>query len=97
MKLLFVAEYKICDQIWLELTSQKEKCFAAITHSSMHTLISFGEAITTCKKSPEKLFVLLDMYETMSDLELEVHTYILLCLYLLAMITWVVFKFLLPY
>jgi hypothetical protein len=42
----------------------------------MQTLISFGEAITTCKKSPEKLFVLLDMYETMSDLEPEVHTYI---------------------
>ncbi|KAH8947476.1 hypothetical protein BDL97_11G043000 [Sphagnum fallax] len=72
VKLLFVAEYKICDQIWLELTSQKEKCFSAITHSSMHTLISFGEAITTCKKSPEKLFVLLDMYETMSDLEPQI-------------------------
>jgi exocyst complex protein 7 len=97
VKLLFVAEYKICDQIWLELTSQKEKCFSAITHSSMHTLISFGEAITTCKKSPEKLFVLLDMYETMSDLEPQVHTYILICIYLLAMITWVVFKFLLLY
>ncbi len=97
MKLLFVAEYKICDQIWLELTSEKEKCFAAITHSSMDTLMSFGEAITTCKKSPEKLFVLLDMYETMSDLEPEVCTYVLTCIYLPAMITWVVFKFLLFY
>lgn len=59
--------------------------------------MSFGEAITTCKKSPEKLFVLLDMYETMSDLEPEVCTYVLTCIYLPAMITWVVFKFLLFY
>jgi exocyst complex protein 7 len=87
VKLLFVAEYKICDQIWLEQTSQKEKCFAAITHSSMHTLLNFGEAITTCQKSPEKLFVLLDMYETMSNLEPKVHTYILICIYLPTMIT----------
>jgi exocyst complex protein 7 len=97
VKLLFVAEYKICDQIWLELTSQKEKCFATITYSSMHTLLSFGEAITTCKKSPEKLFVLLDMYETMSDVEPEVRTYILICIYLPSMIAWIVFKFLFLY
>jgi exocyst complex protein 7 len=35
---------------------------------SRHMLLSFGEAITKSKKSPEKLFVLFDMYETLHDL-----------------------------
>jgi len=35
-------------------------------------LLSFGEAIAKSKKTPEKLFVLLDMYETMRDLQPEV-------------------------
>jgi hypothetical protein len=35
-------------------------------------LLSFGEAIARSKKTPEKLFVLLDMYEIMRDLQPEV-------------------------
>jgi len=35
-------------------------------------LLSFGEAIARSKKTPEKLFVLLDMYEVMRDLQPEV-------------------------
>lgn len=43
-------------------------------------LLSFGEAIAKSKKSPEKLFVLLDMYETMRDLTSEVsYTLLLVC------------------
>jgi len=42
--------------------------------SSVIMLLSFGEAIAKSKRSPEKLFVLLDMYETMRELlpEIEV-------------------------
>ncbi|CAK9201350.1 unnamed protein product [Sphagnum troendelagicum] len=35
---------------------------------SRHMLLSSGEAITKSKRSPEKLFVLFDMYETLHDL-----------------------------
>lgn len=72
MKLLFSGECKICDQIWQGLDPYREKCFADVTDSSVHMLLSFGEAIAKSKKSPEKLFVLLDMYETMRDLQPEV-------------------------
>jgi exocyst complex protein 7 len=41
-------------------------------------LLSFGEAIAKSKKSPEKLFVLLDMYETMCNLLPEVTASLLL-------------------
>lgn len=35
-------------------------------------LLSFGDAIARSKRSPEKLFVLLDMYEIMRELHPEV-------------------------
>lgn len=56
----------------LHVDPHGEKCFADVGDSSVHMLLSFGEAIARNKKSPEKLFVLLDMYETMHDLLPEV-------------------------
>lgn len=72
IKLLFTAELQLCDQIWSRLDPYREKAFADVTDSSVHMLLSFGEAIARSKKTPEKLFVLLDMYEIMRDLQSEV-------------------------
>jgi exocyst complex protein 7 len=74
VKLFFDAEHKLCGQIWYHLDSHREKCFANVTDSSLHILLSFGEAIARSKKSPKKLFVWLDMYETMHELITEVLT-----------------------
>ncbi|CAK9270883.1 unnamed protein product [Sphagnum jensenii] len=72
VKLLFAGEQKLCDEIWSQLDPYREKCFADVTDTSVHMLLSFGEAIAKSKKSPEKLFVLLDMYETLHDLQPEI-------------------------
>lgn len=40
--------------------------------NSVETLLSFGDAVAKSKRSPEKLFVLLDMYEIMHELQPEV-------------------------
>jgi exocyst complex protein 7 len=40
--------------------------------NSVVTLLSFGDAVAKSKRSPEKLFVLLDMYEVMRELQSEV-------------------------
>ena len=72
VKLLFPAERQLCDQIWSRLDPHREKAFADVTDSSVHMLLSFGEAVARSKKTPEKLFVLLDMYEIMRDIEPEV-------------------------
>jgi hypothetical protein len=61
VKLLFAAERELCDQIWYHLDPHREKCFANVTDSSLHMLLSFGEAIAKSKKSAEKLFVSLDI------------------------------------
>ncbi|KAL2643338.1 hypothetical protein R1flu_010925 [Riccia fluitans] len=74
VKLLFAGERKLCDQVFYHLDPVREKVFGEVTESSMMMLLSFGDAIARSRKSPEKLFVLLDMYETMRDLlpEIEV-------------------------
>lgn len=73
VKLLFAAERKICDQIFEAVDNNlKDYCFAEVTADSVLMLLSFGEAIAKSKRSPEKLFVLLDMYEIMHELHPEV-------------------------
>lgn len=72
VKLLFAGERQLCDQIFEGIASLKDKCFAEVTASSVAVLLSFGEAIAKSKRSPEKLFVLLDMYEIMRELQPEV-------------------------
>ncbi|CAJ1976605.1 unnamed protein product [Sphenostylis stenocarpa] len=74
VKLLFAGERKVCDQIFEGFDSLSEQCFAEVTTSSVSMLLSFGEAIAKSKRSPEKLFVLLDMYEIMQELHSEIET-----------------------
>lgn len=73
VKLLFAAERKICDQIFEGINNVlKNQCFADVTTNSVLMLLSFGDAIAKSKRSPEKLFVLLDMYEIMRELRQEI-------------------------
>ncbi|KAF5733673.1 exocyst complex component EXO70A1 [Tripterygium wilfordii] len=74
VKLLFAGEWKVCDQMFEGFDSLRDQCFADVTASSVLVLLSFGEAIARSKRSPEKLFVLLDMYEIMRELHPEIIT-----------------------
>ncbi|KAG6690446.1 hypothetical protein I3842_10G016800 [Carya illinoinensis] len=74
VKLLFTGEKKVCDQIFDGMDSLRDQCFADVTANSVSVLLSFGEAIAKSKRSPEKLFVLLDMYEIMRELQPEIGT-----------------------
>ncbi|CAK9152957.1 unnamed protein product [Ilex paraguariensis] len=72
VKLLFAGEKKVSDQIFDGYESLRDQCFAEVTANSVAMLLSFGEAIAKSKRSPEKLFVLLDMYEIMRELRSEI-------------------------
>uniref|UniRef100_A0A0A8YD69 Exocyst subunit Exo70 family protein n=1 Tax=Arundo donax TaxID=35708 RepID=A0A0A8YD69_ARUDO len=71
VKLLFAAERKLCDQIFEGKHALKDHCFAELTAKSLSTLPSFGEAVAKSQALPEKLFMLLDMYEATLDLRSE--------------------------
>ena len=62
----------ICDQIFEDFDSLKDQCFGEVISSSVSMQLSFRDAIAKSKRSPEKLFVLLDMYEIMWELHSEV-------------------------
>jgi exocyst complex component 7 len=72
VKLLFAAERQLCNKIFEGVDSLKDECFAEVTSNSLSVLMSFGEAVAKSKRSPEKLFVLLDMYEIMRELQPDV-------------------------
>jgi exocyst complex protein 7 len=55
-------------QIFYRLDPDRTIVFCEVAAESMATLLSFGDSVAKSKKSPEKLFVLLDMYETLRDL-----------------------------
>ncbi|KAA8534587.1 hypothetical protein F0562_032154 [Nyssa sinensis] len=74
VKLLFAGERKVCDQIFEGIDSLRDQCFAEVTASSVALLLSFGDVMAKSKRSPEKLFVLLDMYEIMRELHSEIET-----------------------
>ncbi|KAK6944108.1 Exocyst complex subunit Exo70, C-terminal [Dillenia turbinata] len=74
VKLLFAGEKKICDQIFEGIDNLRDPVFVEVTFDSVSVLLSFGEAIAKSKRSPEKLFVLLDMYEIMREIQPEIES-----------------------
>ena len=72
VKLLYAGERIVCDQIFEGFDSLRDQCFGEVTTSNVSVLLSFEDAIAKSKRSPEKLFVLLDMYEIMRELHSKV-------------------------
>lgn len=76
VKLLFAGERTVCDKIFQGIHSLREQCFAQVTVNSISILLNCGDAIVKSKKSPEKLFVFLDMYQVLQELKSEVYRYL---------------------
>ncbi|XP_031404069.1 exocyst complex component EXO70A1-like [Punica granatum] len=73
LKIVFVAEKKLCSQvlggimeglIWPE-------CFVKIADKIMAVFFRFGEGVARSKKEPQKLFKLLDMFNSLEKLKPE--------------------------
>ncbi|RRT62219.1 hypothetical protein B296_00040090 [Ensete ventricosum] len=73
VNLLFAEERKICDQIFYGVAFNSDLCFAEVTVNSVSMLLSFGDSVAKSKRSPEKIFPLLDMYEVLHELQPEVY------------------------
>lgn len=62
------SEKRVCEQIFEDLGTNSSVCFVQTSKPSVFQLLSFSEAIAVGPHSPEKLFRILDMYETLSGL-----------------------------
>ncbi|XP_026390615.1 exocyst complex component EXO70A1-like [Papaver somniferum] len=73
VKTVFVSEKKLCNQVFLEIMDGLiwAECFVKITDKFMAVFFRFGEGVARSSKEPQKLFKLLDMFESLEKLEVE--------------------------
>ncbi|KAK7262403.1 hypothetical protein RJT34_29976 [Clitoria ternatea] len=69
VRTLFHGERILCDHVFSEDSAKRiaQSCFAEITKDGAMSLFGFPEIVAKCKKSPEKMFRILDLYEAISD------------------------------
>ncbi|GMY15107.1 exocyst complex component EXO70B1-like [Fagus crenata] len=67
VRLILSGEKSLCDQIFCGADDTKEICFNETVKGCTMQLLNFGHAVAIGKKSPEKLFRILDMYDVMAE------------------------------
>lgn len=72
VKSLFEGERILCDHVFSASVSIRETCFAQISKDGAMTLFGFPELVAKYKKTPEKIFITLDLYEAIADLWPEI-------------------------
>ncbi|XP_044490053.1 exocyst complex component EXO70B1 [Mangifera indica] len=65
---LFPRERKLSDSVFSEYPSISERLFTDLATVMIKRFLNFGEGVVLTKRSTEKLFKILDMYETFRDL-----------------------------
>ncbi|KAG6589389.1 Exocyst complex component EXO70B1, partial [Cucurbita argyrosperma subsp. argyrosperma] len=66
VRLILVGEKRLCDQIFSGANESQEICFNETAKGCVMQLLNFGEAVAIGKRSPEKLFRILDMYDALA-------------------------------
>lgn len=67
VRVLLTGEKRLCDSIFGESDSIREVCFNETVKGCVTQLLIFAEAVAIGKRSSEKLFRILDMYDALSD------------------------------
>lgn len=68
LKILFPTERKLCDRVLFGFSSTADLSFTDVCRESALQLLNFANAIANGSRSPERLFRVIDMFETMCDL-----------------------------
>ena len=68
LKILFPTEQKLCDWVLFGFSSTADLSFTDVYRESALQLLNFADAIGNGSQSPERLFKVIDMFETMCDL-----------------------------
>ncbi|XP_073056205.1 exocyst complex component EXO70A1-like [Primulina eburnea] len=69
VRVLFASEKKLCEQIFEGLEDDTDDtCFTETVKGPVIQLFNFADAISISKRSPEKLFKILDLHDALFDL-----------------------------
>ncbi|KAH7547997.1 hypothetical protein JRO89_XS14G0051100 [Xanthoceras sorbifolium] len=74
VKTLFTGEKVVCDHVFSASTATRESCFSDITKEGAMNLFRFPELIAKGKKSPERIFRMMELYEALSEIWPEVES-----------------------
>ncbi|KAL5716899.1 hypothetical protein ACHQM5_010004 [Ranunculus cassubicifolius] len=67
VKTIFSGERILCDFVFSGNNSIRESCFTEITREGANMLFTFPEFVAKAKKSPERMFRILDLYDSISE------------------------------
>lgn len=68
LRILFPSERRLCDRVFFGFSSAADLSFMEVVRGSMIQLLNFSNAVAIGSRSPERLFKVLDVYETLRDL-----------------------------
>ncbi|XAR67564.1 hypothetical protein NMG60_11002364 [Bertholletia excelsa] len=69
IRILFASEKRLCEQIFVGIgTATDDACFVETSKGPAIQLFNFADAISISRRSPEKLFKILDLHDALSDL-----------------------------
>uniref|UniRef100_A0A059BSD6 Exocyst subunit Exo70 family protein n=1 Tax=Eucalyptus grandis TaxID=71139 RepID=A0A059BSD6_EUCGR len=69
IRVLFASEKKLCEEIFYGIgTKIEDACFMETVKGPALQLFNFAEAISISRRSPEKLFKILDLHDALMDL-----------------------------
>ncbi|KAL7124710.1 hypothetical protein ABFS83_14G067000 [Erythranthe nasuta] len=72
VRILFPSERRLCDRIFFTLSSAADLSFMEVCRGSTIQLLNFADAVAIGSRAPERLFKVLDVYETVRDLMPEI-------------------------
>ncbi|KAK9159203.1 hypothetical protein Scep_005777 [Stephania cephalantha] len=71
LRILFPSERRLCDRIFFGLSSAADLSFMEVCRGTTIQLLNFADAVAIGSRSPERLFKILDVFETLRDLMCE--------------------------
>ncbi|KAK6122160.1 hypothetical protein DH2020_044098 [Rehmannia glutinosa] len=68
LRILFPSERRLCDRVFFGYSSAADLSFMEVCRGSTIQLLNFADAVAIGSRAPERLFKVLDVYETIRDL-----------------------------
>ncbi|CAI9107081.1 OLC1v1006363C1 [Oldenlandia corymbosa var. corymbosa] len=68
LRILFPSERRLCDRVFFGFSSAADLSFMEVVRGSTIQLLNFADAVAIGSRAPERLFKVLDVYETIRDL-----------------------------
>lgn len=71
LRILFPSERRLCDRVFYGLSSAADLSFMEVCRGSTIQILNFADAVAIGSRSPERLFKILDVFESLRDLMSE--------------------------